>query len=117
MTVMASYNKINGVYSTNNFDLLTKVLRQEWGFENAVISDWDSVLEGRGDLKQAHAAGCDLVMPGSAKQAEALAEALRSGEVKREDCIRSAARILKLIAANRVVLFSVPKAEQVPQNR
>lgn len=107
MTVMASYNKINGVYNTNNYDLLTKVLRQEWGFENAVISDWDSVLEGRGDLKQAHAAGCDLVMPGSAKQAEALAEALRSGEVNREDCIRSAARILKLIAANRVVPFAI----------
>lgn len=107
MTLMASYNKINGVYSTNNYDLLTKVLRGEWGFANAVISDWDSVREDRGDLFLTCKAGCDLVMPGNAGQIKSLAAAVESGKVDRGDVMRSAARILKIIENNTVVPFKV----------
>lgn len=103
MTVMASYNKINGVYNTNNHDLLVKVLRNEWGFENAVISDWDSVLDDRGDISKAHYAQCDLVMPGGKKQVQQLTEGLNSGKVNRDDVLRCAERLLKIIRSNTIV--------------
>ncbi len=102
-TVMASYNKINGVYSTNNGALLNAILRGEWGFAGLVMSDWDAVSEGRGELALAHRSGCDLVMPGGKKQAEALARAISAGEVSRSDALRSAARLMKLISENTVV--------------
>ncbi|WP_262402966.1 glycoside hydrolase family 3 N-terminal domain-containing protein [Actinomadura sp. CNU-125] len=59
-TVMASYNRINGVHACENRWLLTEVLRDEWGFTGAVISDWGAV----GDRAAALAAGLDLSMPG-----------------------------------------------------
>lgn len=103
MTVMASYNKINGVYNTNNYDLLVKVLRNEWGFENAVISDWDAVADDRGDILKSNYAQCDLVMPGNKKQIEALTTALDDGRVNKDDVLRCAERILKIIDNNSIV--------------
>lgn len=98
--VMASYNKLNGVYNTNNGELLNGILRGEWGYAGLVMSDWDAVSEGRGELTLAQKNGCDLVMPGGKQQAEALARALSSGEVSRGDAEKSAARILALISEN-----------------
>ncbi|MBE6724235.1 MAG: beta-glucosidase [Ruminococcaceae bacterium] len=111
MTVMAAYNKINGVYCTNNRDLLVKVLRCEWGFEGLVMSDWDSMKAKRedctvplsGDVQQAAAAQCDLVMPGRPDQCEALKKGLESGAVKVEDLRRSAARVLRMVRQNTVL--------------
>lgn len=60
-TVMCSYNRINGVYASENHWLLTKVLRQEWGFDGYVMSDWGAVR----DRVKGIAAGMDLEMPGS----------------------------------------------------
>lgn len=108
MTVMAAYNKINGVYCTNNYDLLVKVLRNEWGFAGLVMSDWDSMKADRadctvattGDVQKAHAAQCDLVSPGRPDQIEALLRGLESDAVKREDLKRSAVRMLKVIRSN-----------------
>lgn len=117
MTVMAAYNKINGVYCTNNYDLLVKVLRNEWGFEGLVMSDWDSMKAERtdctkpasGDVQKAHAAQCDLVMPGRDDQVEALLAGLESGTVKLEDLKRSASRILKMIRANTIIGLNAVK--------
>ena len=111
MTVMAAYNKINGIYCTNNYDLLVKVLRNEWGFAGLVMSDWDSMKADRadctvattGDVQQAHAAQCDLVSPGRPDQREALKKGLETGVVCREDLKRSAVRMLKMIRSNTVV--------------
>ncbi|WP_029429845.1 glycoside hydrolase family 3 C-terminal domain-containing protein [Blastococcus sp. URHD0036] len=59
-TVMAAYNKVNGVYATEDRSLLTDVLRGEWGFDGVVVSDWGAVA----DRVAAVAAGLDLQMPG-----------------------------------------------------
>jgi beta-glucosidase len=63
-TVMCAYNKVNGVYAAHNRWLLTEVLREEWGFTGAVVSDWGGVH----DPVAALAAGLDLEMPGTVGQ-------------------------------------------------
>ncbi|MBQ9029099.1 MAG: glycoside hydrolase family 3 C-terminal domain-containing protein [Lachnospiraceae bacterium] len=111
MTVMAAYNKVNGVYCTNNYDLLVKVLRCEWGFEGMVMSDWDSMKASRedstvpvsGDVQKAAAAQCDLVMPGRPDQVEALQNGLESGAVELDDLRRSAARVLWMVRQNSIL--------------
>lgn len=77
-TVMCSYNRINGVLSSQNRLLLTDILRGEWGFDGLVVSDWGAVT----DRAAAVAAGLDLAMPfpGAFSDAE-LADAVRRGDV------------------------------------
>ncbi|MCR4676197.1 MAG: glycoside hydrolase family 3 C-terminal domain-containing protein [Sphaerochaetaceae bacterium] len=108
MTVMASYNLVNGLHVVNNYDLLAKVLRNEWGFRNMVMSDWDSMkaepndpeVPKTGDVQKAHKAQLDLVCPGREDQKVALLRGLKNGKVKRSDLVRGATRILRLIRAN-----------------
>lgn len=110
-TVMAAYNKTNGTYCTNNYDLLVDILRNEWGFTGMVMSDWDAMKADRedpmkaasSDVLKAAASQCDLVMPGREDQIQALTEGLKKGLVKREDAERSAARILNLVSENTVL--------------
>jgi beta-glucosidase len=85
-TVMCSYNKINGVYASENHWLLTEVLRGEWGFTGVVVSDWGAVS----DRVAALAAGTDLEMPGAATT-EQVIEAVRSGRLA-ESVVDTAAR-------------------------
>ena len=111
MTVMAAYNKVNGVYCTNSHDLLVKVLRNEWGFEGLVMSDWDAMKASRedctcpvsGDVQKAHQAGCDLIMPGRPDQTEALLRGVEAGKVQISDLKQSAMRVLKMIRQNTVI--------------
>lgn len=108
MTVMAAYNKINDVYCTNSFDLLVKVLHNEWGFEGMVMSDWDAMkstpqdctVPVSSDVQKAPAAQCDLVMPGRPDQRDALMKGVETGKVTTEDLRRSAARVIKVIRQN-----------------
>ena len=84
------------------------MLRNEWGFEGMVMSDWDSMKASRedctvpasGDVQKAAAAQCDLVMPGRPDQIEALQKGLESGAVRLDDLRRSAARILRMVRQN-----------------
>lgn len=115
MTVMASYNMVNGLHVVNNYDLLGKVLRNEWGFKNMVMSDWDSMkckpgepespLTGNVQIAQANQ--MDLVCPGRDDQKVAVLNGLKSGKVKRSDLERSATRILRMIRANTEVPMRV----------
>src|SRR6478736_2825096 len=92
-TVMCSYNRVNGVYASENPFLLTQVLRDEWGFEGLVVSDWGAVNERVAAL----AAGLDLEMPasGGATDAEIVA-AVRDGSLDEKHLDASAQRVATL---------------------
>ncbi len=92
-TVMCAYNKINGVYAAQNQWLLTEVLREEWGFAGAVVSDWGAVH----DPVAALAAGLDLEMPGTDGQsAQRIVAAVRAGELDEAAVDAAAGRVLVL---------------------
>lgn len=91
-TVMASYNKINGVHAAENQWLLTDVLRGEWGFEGIVVSDWGAVT----DRVAAVAAGLDLEMPGGDGASDAeVAAAVKNGTLDESTFEESARRIAR----------------------
>lgn len=92
--VMTSYNKINGTYAPENEDLIENILRQEWGFEGMVMTDWG----GGRDAVATVNAGNDLLMPGGANQISAIIEAVQNGTLDEKIIDRNVARILELIA-------------------
>jgi beta-glucosidase len=94
-TVMCAYNKINGVYASQNRFLLTEVLRDEWGFEGVVVSDWGAVV----DRVEAVRAGLDLTMPGPDDGGDrALVQAVRDGRLPASALETSASRVAALVA-------------------
>ena len=92
-TIMSSYNKVNGTYTSQSEYLLTDVLRDDWGFEGLVMTDW---FGGR-DAAAQISAGNDLLEPGTKKQWDALREASEDGRLSPEIIDRAASRILTLI--------------------
>lgn len=92
-TVMCSYNRINGVYASENAWLLTTVLRDEWGFDGVVVSDWGAVA----DRVAAVAAGLDLEMPttGGISDAEVV-HAVRAGTLDADVVAQAAGRVARL---------------------
>lgn len=92
-TIMSSYNKVNGTYTSESKDLLTDILRNEWGFEGLVMSDW----YGGSDAVAMISAGNDLLEPGTKKQWDALLEGAESGKLSEETIDKAALRILELV--------------------
>jgi beta-glucosidase len=91
-SVMCGYNKINGTYCSDNKRLLTDILRDEWGFDGVVMSDWSAM----NDRVAAFKAGCDLNMPGGADYMEKdVIDAIISGKLSKDDVRRSAKRVAK----------------------
>ncbi len=92
--LMTSYNKINGTYANNSKDLLTYVLRQEWGFDGLVMTDWTATAKGQSDPAVCIASGNDLLMPGSSSDKKRIRKAIKEGTLTRRDLNRCAGRIL-----------------------
>ncbi|WP_223167339.1 beta-glucosidase [Nonomuraea sp. SYSU D8015] len=96
-TVMAAYNKINGVFACENRWLLTDLLREEWGFKGAVVSDWNAVVDRVAALR----AGLDLEMPGGdAGRDHEVLQAVRAGDLD-ESVVEVSVRRIAVLDARR----------------
>jgi len=94
-TVMAAYNRLNGTYCTEHRGMLTGILRDEWGFDGAVMSDWGAVNRRAAALE----AGLDLAMPGlGGRDDDVLLRAVAEGRLSAEVVDAGARRILELVA-------------------
>ena len=95
--IMTSYNKINGVYAPNSYDICTKALRNEWGFDGVVMTDWFSTNKGQGNNAIAMQAGNDLIMPGMGSHKKEILQGVKSGLISEEDVRRCCANVVKSI--------------------
>jgi len=108
--VMASYNLLNGIHTANNYELIQSVLRDEWDYEGAVMTDWFSSFEDveflgydESKIKYPPAfsrlcvyAGCDMQMPGCAKNAEDIVTAVNHGRLTLADVQSAAMNVVRL---------------------
>ena len=96
LAIMTSYNKINGVYSANNYDLCTEVARNEWGFDGIIMTDWTTTINGAKSYLCMQA-GNDLIMPGMKEDHENIREALQNGALAEEELNQCVRRLVTLI--------------------
>ena len=92
-TVMTSYNYINGVYTSESKDLVETILRDEWGYEGTVMTDW---FGGKDGAKQMWA-GNDMLQPGKDEQFDSIVAGVKSGKLDEADLDRSVKRTLNLV--------------------
>ena len=95
-TIMASYNKINGQFSMGNHDLLTKILRDDWGYKGIVMTDWIGIRQGLPTITEVQA-GNDLMEPGQPAQVKEIVEGVKSGKLDIADVDRNVRRMLEYI--------------------
>ena len=95
-TIMASYNKINGQFSMGNHDLLTKILRDDWGYQGIVMTDWIGIRQGLPTITEVQA-GNDLMEPGQPAQVKEIIEGVNSGKLDIKDVDRNVRRMLEYI--------------------
>lgn len=92
-TVMSSYNYLNGTYTSENPELQTTLLRDEWGFKGMVMTDWFGGKDAIAQMK----AGNDMLQPGTDKQYEAIIEGVNNGKLDMAVLDRNVKRILEMI--------------------
>ena len=90
---MSSYNKVNGEYTNSRRDLLTDILRDEWGFQGIVVTDWGGFF----DATKCVSAGNDLVQPGSPDFIDQIVEAVESGKLSQADVDTCVRRMLEYV--------------------
>ena len=91
--LMTSYNSVNGKFTQQNYDLVTTVLRDEWGFDGMVMTDW-GFKEGTPYIVKS---GNDLLQPGNQTEMERILAAVKDGTVKMEEVDRNVTRILEYV--------------------
>jgi beta-glucosidase len=105
-TVMSAYNKINGIYASASRDLLTNVLRSEWGFKGIVMTDWfggypnfTSIASPTfvSDVVKQETAGNDLLMPGLKTQKDVILKAMKDGSLSKQTVNLNVKRIMKMV--------------------
>ena len=115
--VMTAYNRLNGVYCSDNEELLRDILRSEWGFEGFVVTDWGAC----GSTAAAMRAGVDLEMPGPGRfYGDALVEAVKAGEVDEtsvDDAVRRLLRVFARVGALDDPVHRVPASIDRPEHR
>ncbi|MBK8556323.1 MAG: glycoside hydrolase family 3 protein [Lewinellaceae bacterium] len=92
-TVMSSYNKLNGNYTSESADLLKKILREDWGYKGFVMTDWFGGTDAPAQVR----AGNDLLMPGTPKQLDAILAAVKSGALDEKLIDENVNNILNII--------------------
>lgn len=93
-TIMCSYNALNGVLNSQNYRLLTQILRNEWGFVGVVLSDWGAVADHVAAIK----AGLDLEMPGNGEESvQQIVHAVQQGELEESLLDTAVLRVLQLV--------------------
>ncbi|MFN2302948.1 MAG: glycoside hydrolase family 3 C-terminal domain-containing protein [Anaerolineales bacterium] len=103
-TVMCSYNKLNGKFCSEHHEILVDILKEAWGFEGLVVSDWGAVRDRVQSLK----GGLDLEMPGpQERRVKAVVDAIQAGDVDPDDLDEAVRRILGIVF----------KAQEVPSNQ
>lgn len=91
-TIMSAYNRLNGIYCSENHELLEEILRGTWGFDGLVVTDWGAAS----DLARGVQAGCDLIMPGPRPDLRAwLRRGLHKGTLSVDDIDRAAGHVLE----------------------
>lgn len=95
-TIMASYNKVNGVFSMGNRDLLTSILREDWGYKGIVMTDWIGIRKGLTTVSEVQA-GNDLMEPGQPAQVQEIIDGVKNGTLSIEDVDRNVRRLLEYI--------------------
>ena len=124
MSIMTSYNLLNGTHTANHYDLLTWVARDEWGFQGVVMTDWGTTDDmsmmfgmerkkyGESSAVECIRTGNDLIMPGSQKSVDEITAAAEDGSLDLDALRLCACRVLKIIGDSQAYEGSRPYAEQ-----
>ncbi|MGB8213102.1 MAG: glycoside hydrolase family 3 C-terminal domain-containing protein [Anaerolineales bacterium] len=92
-TVMCSYNRVNGIYASQNQHLLNEILKDEWGFEGVVVSDWAA----NHTIFESVQGGLDLEMPGPAKYYKLLGDAVHNWQIEEAAVDKAVRRVLRMV--------------------
>ena len=110
-TFMSSFNKINGTFAGGSCDLCTRILREEWGYEGIVVTDWgdmDIVVDGA----DAVAAGNDIIMPGGPPVIAQVRRGYEEGRVTRPQLLLAASHLMHTLCKLQSYTDYVEKEEQ-----
>ena len=99
VSIMTSYNLVNGVHAANSKDLCVTVARKEWGFDGAIMSDWNTTVPEDGSTPwKCAAAGNDIIMPGNPDDDKNILQAYKEGKLTEEEIRSCAEHLITMIS-------------------